>query len=137
MPGYGYAFLHMNHFFLYVQKKGFQDFGEFNFLRSAGRLAGSPEGSLFGLKWRKTRTRMQIVIILEGPAGRPGRVAEPAVGQVAGGTKEPLLIPRGGKRCTRMQNVLISEVPPAAAGRGGPEMIFSVRMISFCTYRKK
>ena len=70
---------------------------------------------------------MQIVIILEGPAGRPGRVAEPAVGQLAGGPKGYLFDQKGGKRCTRMQNVLISEVPPAAAGRGGPEMIF------FCT----
>ena len=74
-------------FFCTYKRKSFQDFAEFNFLRSAGRLAGSPEGSLFGLKWRKTRTRMQIVIILEGPAGRPGRVAEPAVGQLAGGPK--------------------------------------------------
>ena len=67
------------------------------------------------------------VIILEGPAGRPGRVAEPAVGQLAGGPKGQIFDQKGGKRCTRLQNVLISEVPPAAAGRGGPEMIF------FCT----
>ncbi len=79
--------------------------------------SGSPEGSLFGLKLRKTRTRMQFVRISEGPAGRPGRVAEPAVGQLACGPKGSLFHQKRWKRCTRMPNVLIPEVPPAAAGR--------------------
>ena len=79
---------------------------------------------------------MQIVIILEGPAGRPGRVAEPAVGQLAGGPKGSLFDQKCGKRCTRMQNVLISEVPPAAAGRGGPEMIYFCTNDSFVRTKK-
>ena len=106
--------------FCTYRKKGFQGSGEFNFLKSAGRLAGSPEGSLFGLKWRKTRTRMQIVIILEGPAGRPGRVAEPAVGQLAGGPKGPLFDQKVGNAvhvCKMCSFRRFRLPPPAAEGQ--------------------
>ena len=105
----------MNHFCTYT--KGLQDFAEFNSLESAGRLAGSPEGSLFGLEWRKTLTRMQIVIILEGPAGRPGRVAEPAVGQLAGGPKGPIFDQNveNAVHVCKMCSFRRSRLPPPAA----------------------